>query len=685
MPDPFGMGPDAFDPARYLVTEEPPGLAPAWAEEPALDLHDHEGPFAEPDPLDVAAELAVCSTADDLARLLHTLLYPFGAGAVVLAVIEEDGSMRMSGVAGTEGEAVKEWSRVPLQYALPLVRIPVADRSWWLGGEGEPGHDAGEPGELSEPGPQTLAWFGSAAPEAEPDTRLVAVVSAVWSKADPPCDARARTYLEDLVTDAGRRLRALSSRRLQSGDLRAPWIDAVLAAIPIPAALLYPIRDRSGRVLEFTIDRCNELATDLRGRTPDEITGTRLLHTFPGLEASGIFDAYLEVLETGEALQRDPMPYEEPLGDEIHPAVLSVRAQRIGDGLLVSWQFHDEQARLAGRLADTERLAHLGWAEWDLVKDEVYWSPRVYEMFEIDPREGPLRLETLPSAVQPEDLPAVAEAFTVLREERRPATFEFRTFGGEHECRLRVHAEPVLDARGRLVALRGAVQDVTSAAAGLVAEGWEAPEPQVPYDLPGLRIAAHLRATGGEWCEATVLPGGRVLLGAGDASDDRPQSALRLRDALVGIAFTGADPAGVLGCLNLVAFHGEGPKATAVIARFDPEERTLAWARAGNPQPILVRGGTARELRVAEGPLLGAGLDARFGTTATRLLPGDRIVFRTRGPLGGDLALPVVAAACRGEEPAEDVVALLESAGQDVGEAPGCLMVAHVTEGDDDL
>lgn len=85
-----------------------------------------------PDPLDVAAELATCSTADDLARLLHTLLHPFGVGAVVLAVIEEDGSMRMSGVAGTEGEAVKEWSRVPLQYALPPVRIPVADQSWWL-------------------------------------------------------------------------------------------------------------------------------------------------------------------------------------------------------------------------------------------------------------------------------------------------------------------------------------------------------------------------------------------------------------------------------------------------------------------------------------------------------------------------------------------------------------------------
>jgi hypothetical protein len=97
-----------------------------------------------------------------------------------------------------------------------------------------------------------------------------------------------------------------------------------------------------------------------------------------------------------------------------------------------------------------------------------------------------------------------------------------------------------------------------------------------------------------------MLPGGRVLLAAGDATGEQPPSAVRLRDTLVGIAFTGADPAGVLGCLNLVAFHGEGPRATAVVARFDPEERTLAWARAGNPQPILVRAGRARQLRTAE-------------------------------------------------------------------------------------
>ena len=49
------------------------------------------------------------------------------------------------------------------------------------------------------------------------------------------------------------------------------------------------------------------------------------------------------------------------------PHDLTVRVHRLGPGLLNTWIRHDEQTRLAERIAQTERLGNLGWGEWDLV------------------------------------------------------------------------------------------------------------------------------------------------------------------------------------------------------------------------------------------------------------------------------------------------------------------------------
>ena len=46
------------------------------------------------------ADLVAARNPDELARFLHDLLVSYGVTATVLAVIEPDGALRMSGVAG---------------------------------------------------------------------------------------------------------------------------------------------------------------------------------------------------------------------------------------------------------------------------------------------------------------------------------------------------------------------------------------------------------------------------------------------------------------------------------------------------------------------------------------------------------------------------------------------------------
>jgi serine phosphatase RsbU (regulator of sigma subunit)/PAS domain-containing protein len=438
--------------------------------------------------------------------------------------------------------------------------------------------------------------------------------------------------------------------------------------------------------MEFYVDRCNAHAAGLRARTPEQITGARLHGAFPGLALGGIFDAYVAVLETGVPLDQEPFAYQEPIRGVLHPAVLSVRAQRVGGGLLVSWQFHDEQARIAAQIDDAERLMHMGWVEWNLVTGEIFWSRRIYDIFDADPEQGPLPLEQMAAYVCEEDLPAVVRAVAAISERRSAVTFEFRTVRAGAPRHVNVTAEPVLDALGHLIALRGVIQDVSTrrrieAALELSRRELErhrrrlAEElqrellPAWKPDLPGLRVALRYRPAedcaqvGGDWYEATTLQDGRVLIAIGDASGHGLQAAARmaqLRNALLGIAHTGADAARVLECLNLVAFQSrdEYAIATAIVAHFDPSDGTLAWARAGHPPPVLARAGTARQLDNPHGTPLGVTLEPGYRLATTRLRPGDGVVLYTDGLVE------------RRSEPDDRLGLLLDVAGQGVGADP---------------
>ncbi|MET9294125.1 SpoIIE family protein phosphatase [Streptomyces sp. NPDC003077] len=602
-----------------------------------------------------AVEVATARSPMELARRLHDRFRPLGATAVLLAVLDMEGALRMSGVAGTTGQTVEDRSRLPLRCVLPLARMAERDQLLWLD---------------DESGEHTLTWVSARGdvPPARPSPGgpdpvagagpVICVVSASWAGPVPvrkPEVAR----LEVLTRAAGERLRGLAALGLPGDDVRAVWLGVVVDAIPVPAALLFPVRDGRGRIAEFTVDHCNEHATTLMDRTPEQITGRRLLDAFPGMVLSGLFEAYVEVLETGVPLSREPFSYVEPFHGVPHPALLSVRAQQVGGGLLVSWQFHDEQARLSARIDGAERLVNLGWAEWNLVTGDVVWSRRMYDILDLDPEHGPLPLDDLSERVAEEDLPVVVGAVTSLSEQQEPVRFEIRTRGTDRRRHVSVNAELVRDSRGNLIAVHGVVQDVSAVRrteAALEASRRERQNQQLRMaedlqlallprqhaTLPGLRVAIRYQPAencakvGGDWFETAPLPDGQVLIAIGDVIGHGLEAAAgmaQLRNALLGIAHTGADAARVLDCLNLVAFHGheDSLTATAVVGHFDPRVRTLAWARAGHPPPVLVRGGRAVELDNAGGTTLGASLDPGYGMTTTELFPGDRVILYTDG------------------------------------------------------
>jgi serine phosphatase RsbU (regulator of sigma subunit) len=231
---------------------------------------------------------------------------------------------------------------------------------------------------------------------------------------------------------------------------------------------------------------------------------------------------------------------------------------------------------------------------------------------------------------------------------------------------IRVIAEPVTDPSGDLIAVRGAYQDVSAqhwtevalaATRDQLADTQQRaaernrlalqlqqaimPPAPAPIDASGLRVAVRYRPAekehlvGGDWYDVVVLPSKQVLLAVGDIAGhgiDAATGMVVLRNALRGLATTGAGPGQLMGWLNTVAHHlTEHVTATAVCGLYDAETGVLCWARAGHPPPVLIRDGEAASLPLPRGILLGAIAETTYEEHRLTLTSGDRLLMYTDG------------------------------------------------------
>ena len=88
----------------------------------------------------------------------------------------------------------------------------------------------------------------------------------------------------------------------------AALLRAVQATLPEGVMAFRAVRDDDGRIEDFEWVLSNPLACAISGRPGERLVGRRLLDEFPGNRASGLFDAYVRVTETGETYHGE-VPY----------------------------------------------------------------------------------------------------------------------------------------------------------------------------------------------------------------------------------------------------------------------------------------------------------------------------------------------------------------------------------------
>jgi len=114
------------------------------------------------------------------------------------------------------------------------------------------------------------------------------------------------------------------------------------------------------------------------------------------------------------------------------------------------------------RLAEAERLAHLGYWCFDLDSRTIAWSDEVFRIYGLDPLLAHPTYERLLEQTHPEDIPLFEENVRRCVAEGKPYEHEIRIFRPDGEMRHTLgKGEVSRDSSGRPAQIFGTVQDIT--------------------------------------------------------------------------------------------------------------------------------------------------------------------------------------------------------------------------------
>jgi serine phosphatase RsbU (regulator of sigma subunit) len=468
--------------------------------------------------------------------------------------------------------------------------------------------------------------------------------------------------------------------RLAHGSLAAAQPKAavftLLDSLADSVLVIQAVRDDAGQVRDFSIEHVSPGFCDPAGRTGLDLSRRTLLEAYPAsIAGSGLFARASQVLADGVP-QYVPGPLGKslatglPAGQADGEAELAdLRAARFFDGVIFTWHRAGAPGQLARIGDNAQRLGRLGGWEENLVTGTVRWTESAFDLFGLAPRPGAeIPLAELHSYVMAADKQAVKRFRQSLTAQREALTATFRVIhpNDQRIRQIRVFAEPVVDAAGSVVALHGAFQDVSAhyhtqvvlaATRDQLADSEQRvaeehllalrlqqaimPPDEQPIEAAGIDVAVRYRPVGeghlvgGDWYDTLLLPGKDVLLVVGDVAGhgiDAVTGMVAARNSLRGLAITGSGPAELLRMLNGVMCDlTSGVVGTVVCGLYTPDTHVLRWARAGHLPPVLVHGGTAAELPLPGGVLLGMDSDAEYEEKTQLLQSGDTLLLFTDG------------------------------------------------------
>ncbi|HEX9040849.1 MAG TPA: SpoIIE family protein phosphatase [Trebonia sp.] len=670
-------------PARSAPAQaQPPPLQQDPAQPPAADAPEIRPPLPGPalaapgewieprtllGPADDVLAIAAAERAKDGAELVGALAAQlrvrFGAAAAAVWLLDADGTLELYGEDGLGGTDASRWRRLPPQFDCAEQRVAATGADlWWPAGP-----PAADRVPLAEP------WGRGAARALfalrDRSGALLGVAEAWWPSPRGVFDVSTRGSVSAMLAGFAEVLGLRLAYAPVGSTALSPAIWTALDELCESVLAVRPLWDAGGTVLDFQVVHLSAGYVDPAGRPRAELAGLTLLELYPASACgNGLFATAVRVLASGRAERAAPGAVSTLTGDADTVQVAGARAAPFFAGVAFTWRPLGEAERLGGMLDHVQRLGRIGAWEEDFAAGAVRWTESAFALFGLDPRHAAaIPVTSLHSFVMAADRALVRRFQQSLLHRREPSVVVFRIVRPDDTAirQIRVVAEPVL-AGDEVVGLRGAFQDVSAhyhtqvalaatqdqlADSELRAEQEQQlalrlqraimPEDEPVVETAGVEVAVRYRPAeqgrlvAGDWYDALLLPDKELLLVVGDITGhgiDAVTGMIAARNALRGLAATGAGPADLLRYLNYAACHlTEGIAGTVVCGRYDPQTRALRWARAGHLPPILVRDGAADTLPLPAGVLLGLDPDAEYEEVTLQMRSGDTLLLFTDG------------------------------------------------------
>ena len=114
------------------------------------------------------------------------------------------------------------------------------------------------------------------------------------------------------------------------------------------------------------------------------------------------------------------------------------------------------------RLSESQRLANAGDWELNLIANQLYWSPQIFSIFEIDPKHFEATYDLFLSKVHPQDRDVVSKTYQDSVKNRNAYKLIHRLLMPDGRIKyVEEHGYTVYDAKGSPLKSLGTMQDIT--------------------------------------------------------------------------------------------------------------------------------------------------------------------------------------------------------------------------------
>jgi len=114
------------------------------------------------------------------------------------------------------------------------------------------------------------------------------------------------------------------------------------------------MRDGHGQIVDFRIDYVNDAACLNNCMTAEEQIGRGLCEILPAHRDAGLFDAYCQVVETGQPFIKENIVYDDNYGQQRLARAFDIRVAKFGDGFVSTWRDISDRKQIEETLRKRE-------------------------------------------------------------------------------------------------------------------------------------------------------------------------------------------------------------------------------------------------------------------------------------------------------------------------------------------